>query len=65
MPKYDAKISLQGEAHRQIEIDSIVVSELREYVARIAKLYRGNSFHNFNHACRKYCGFMWLLHSHR
>ena len=51
MPSYNANVSLNPQAYRKTEIDRLVVCELREYVAGIAKMYRDNNFHNFNRKC--------------
>jgi 3'5'-cyclic nucleotide phosphodiesterase len=34
-----------------VEIDDDVLTELREYVSMISRMYRDNPFHNFDHAC--------------
>ena len=51
MPKFDAKAAHQNGQYKQIQISKIVASELSEYVAEIAAMYRSNPFHNFDHAC--------------
>jgi 3'5'-cyclic nucleotide phosphodiesterase len=37
--------------HHSIEIDPIILVELRSYVSILAELYNCNPFHNFEHAC--------------
>ena len=41
-------------ANWKVEVEQKVRSELRDYVATLGALYRGNAFHNFEHAsvCR-------------
>jgi 3'5'-cyclic nucleotide phosphodiesterase len=34
-----------------IQIEQMIVEDLRSYVMIISKMYHGNSFHNFEHAC--------------
>ena len=51
LPKFDrdqAKRRL-NQSHA-MELDSSVTSQLREYVATVASMYRQNPFHNFDHA---------------
>jgi 3'5'-cyclic nucleotide phosphodiesterase len=43
--------SSASDAEEGVEIDDDVLSELREYVCMIARMYRDNPFHNFDHAC--------------
>ncbi|CAB9503263.1 Receptor-type guanylate cyclase gcy [Seminavis robusta] len=51
MPEYNASIAACRSAHDDISVNKAVVSQLREYVGAIANMYRGNFFHNFEHAC--------------
>ncbi|GKZ01341.1 hypothetical protein MPSEU_001085100 [Mayamaea pseudoterrestris] len=51
LPHYDAKKeAIEGDWH-EIEIEPVVMGQLREYVSIIASMYRENPFHNFEHAC--------------
>jgi hypothetical protein len=55
MPTFDASSRApKGDALQLVQVDGVVVRELEEYVTAIASMYKQNSFHNFNHACRKY-----------
>jgi hypothetical protein len=48
LPKYDAKV-LPVDPN-SIEIDEVVMTQLRGYVQTIADMYNDNPFHNFQHA---------------
>jgi hypothetical protein len=50
LPKFDVRQSRKPNDYTS-EMDPIVVTQLRQVVATIACLYRGNDFHNFEHAC--------------
>ena len=62
MPEFDAETAAAIGEHKQIELNPQVISELREYVATIASLYRDNPFHNFEHACHVTMSVTKLLH---
>ena len=49
MPKFDAKNAI-GDEYKSIQIDHEIIRDLGLYVAGIAKMYRNNPFHNFEHA---------------
>lgn len=52
LPEFDPVVVIQQEEiAAEIELDDSICSQLREYVARIAALYKRNAFHNFEHAC--------------
>lgn len=52
MPKFgDHAKKAHTDDYRRIQIDDDITQELGEYVAGIAKMYRHNPFHNFEHAC--------------
>lgn len=52
MPKFgDHAKKAHTDDYRRIQIDDDIAQELGEYVAGIAKMYRHNPFHNFEHAC--------------
>ena len=49
MPKFDTKHAI-GDDYKSVQIDPDMTRELGLYVTGIAKLYRCNPFHNFEHA---------------
>ena len=49
--EFDAEAAHAVNNHETVEVDSAIVSALREFVAGIAVSYRNNPFHNFSHAC--------------
>jgi hypothetical protein len=51
LPKFDRKAAIHQKSRQEIEIDDIVVSQLRDYITVIAASYKDNPFHNFEHAC--------------
>ncbi|GKY96213.1 hypothetical protein MPSEU_000581200 [Mayamaea pseudoterrestris] len=52
LAKFDADVDIKDCDWREIEINSTVHQQLREYVSIIASMYRdSNPFHNFEHAC--------------
>ena len=51
LPKFDPFTAAHQEDHESIELDPVVVEELRQYINTISMLYKENSFHNFEHAC--------------
>ena len=50
MPVFDAKKAKKFVDPDTIELEPEVVSQLRDFVAAVASMYRGNHFHNFAHA---------------
>lgn len=51
MPRYDAKSARKLSLNDDFQVELNVKEQLREYVTRIASMYRGsNAFHNFEHA---------------
>ena len=50
LPSFDAKAASKVKGHKSIELDMVVVSQIREYVSTIASMYKNNPFHNFEHA---------------
>mmetsp|Transcript_20743 Transcript_20743/g.59114 ORF Transcript_20743/g.59114 Transcript_20743/m.59114 type:complete len:657 (-) Transcript_20743:76-2046(-) len=51
LPKIDPEDLLRiRELHVSVELDSVVMEQLRDYVTSIASFYRANAFHNFEHA---------------
>jgi len=50
LPKFDAEALKNQVKPESIVLDEAVLSQLHEYVAGIAALYRCNPFHNFEHA---------------
>ncbi|GKY96214.1 hypothetical protein MPSEU_000581300 [Mayamaea pseudoterrestris] len=51
LPRFDANADGKETEWRDLEIDSTILEQLREYVSIIASMYRDNPFHNFEHAC--------------
>jgi hypothetical protein len=51
LPKFDAKAAALRDEYKKVQISETVKAQLREYVSIIAETYRGNPFHNFEHAC--------------
>lgn len=51
MPKFDARVMDAALDSSLVEVPTNIVESLQEYVALIAKSYRDNPFHNFEHAC--------------
>jgi hypothetical protein len=51
LPKFNAKAAALRDEYKKVQISEIVKAQLKEYVSTIASTYRGNSFHNFEHAC--------------
>ncbi len=53
LPKFDAKADVRAAKTEptNVRIPLVVEEQLRSCVATIADTYRGNSFHNFEHAC--------------
>mmetsp|Transcript_18031 Transcript_18031/g.27936 ORF Transcript_18031/g.27936 Transcript_18031/m.27936 type:complete len:1210 (-) Transcript_18031:105-3734(-) len=51
MPEFDAKVASASQDSGEVEVPYDVTGKLKEYVSMIAKSYRQNSFHNFEHAC--------------
>lgn len=50
LPEFDPEAAKNQEDPDSIEIDSVALGQLREYVTMIASMYRKNPFHNFEHA---------------
>merc|ERR1712151_176844 len=50
LPEFDKKWSRRQRENLDVEIPVTVVSQLREYVTNISKMYNKNPFHNFAHA---------------
>jgi hypothetical protein len=50
LPEFDADAVRNQEDPESIELDNVVLSQLREYVVTVATMYRENLFHNFEHA---------------
>ncbi len=48
LPRFDAR--MKGLDAEKIEVPVLIQAQLREYVTRIASMYRDNPFHNFEHA---------------
>lgn len=50
-PEFDAKAAQELEDHEPVELDDIVIEQLRDFVTLIADMYSlDNPFHNFEHA---------------
>ena len=50
LPAFDRKATKRQREVDDVEIPTHVVSQLRDYISCIARLYRQNEFHNFDHA---------------
>lgn len=50
LPKFDPEVAQSEQDPQTIEIPSVVVSELRQFISTISGEYRSNPFHNFEHA---------------
>ena len=50
LPEFDRKVAKLEENPEDVEMDSVVVAQLQNYVTCIASMYRENNFHNFEHA---------------
>lgn len=62
LPTFDPQLSGQSPPKvDQIEIDSQVKEQLRNYVTAIASMYRDNPFHSYEHACHVQMAMVKLL----
>lgn len=53
LPQFDEKAAERARKYADIQIEDIVMEQLRKYVSIIASCYRTeNPFHNFQHACQ-------------
>jgi hypothetical protein len=50
LPAFDRKTVGRQLDVDLVEIPAVVLDQLKEYVKQIADMYRGNAFHNFDHA---------------
>ena len=50
LPEFDSEQAKLMSGHSSVKLDEVVEEELRDYVTCIAKMYRDNAFHNFEHA---------------
>jgi hypothetical protein len=50
LPQFDAKAARQQKNPNDIQLNPSVVSQLNDFVSRIAGMYNSNTFHNFEHA---------------
>ncbi|CAJ1940156.1 unnamed protein product [Cylindrotheca closterium] len=50
LPKFDPEVAQSEQDPHTIEIPSVVVTELRQFISTISGFYRSNPFHNFEHA---------------
>ena len=60
MPAYDARtISVMNDREyvESVYMSPKIMDDIRAYVTLIANSYNDNPFHNFEHACRKFCDF--------
>ncbi len=51
MPEFNAEVAEAALDAQLVNIPKEITSQLREYVTLIARSYRSNPFHNFEHAC--------------
>jgi hypothetical protein len=61
LPEFDSKAHRQERDSESIVLPQAAVEQLREYVARIATMYRNNPFHNFEHASHVMMSVIKLL----
>ena len=52
LPKFDCRSKVENRNRARIDIDAVVLTQLRQYVSIIATAYRDNSFHNFEVSTR-------------
>ena len=64
LPIYTAKEISKRRDPNLIELDEAVMSQLREFVATVAAMYRDNAFHNFEHASHVTASVTTLLRYH-
>ena len=50
LPEFDSKAAKRQQDPETVKVPAAVASQLRDYIAWIAKMYRPNSFHGFDHA---------------
>ena len=50
LPEYDSSIAKQRKDPETVELAENVTDQLRSFVSCVASMYRGNAFHNFEHA---------------
>jgi class 3 adenylate cyclase len=62
LPAFDPSSVPTNSEIEAVEIREEVISQLRELVTEISKLYRGNPFHNFEHASHVTMSVHKLLH---
>jgi hypothetical protein len=51
LPKFDKEAEARAKLREDVKIPSDVISQLHEVVTALAKMYKPNAFHNFEHAC--------------
>jgi hypothetical protein len=51
LPEFDNEAEARAKRRSDLKIPSNVISQLHEVVTALAKMYRPNAFHNFEHAC--------------
>ncbi len=51
VPQFSDKSSDDDVDPDSVDVGDTVQSQLRDYIAKIASMYRDNPFHNFEHAC--------------
>ncbi|CAB9514386.1 Receptor-type guanylate cyclase gcy [Seminavis robusta] len=50
LPKYSREEMAKRKGLKEVDIAPVVVDQLRDYITKVAGMYRSNSFHNFEHA---------------
>ncbi|CAB9503949.1 Receptor-type guanylate cyclase gcy [Seminavis robusta] len=50
LPEFDAKAAAKEGDPEEVQLDDRVIQQLADYVQSIARLYRANPFHNYEHA---------------
>ncbi|CAB9521868.1 Receptor-type guanylate cyclase gcy [Seminavis robusta] len=50
LPKYSREEMAKRKGLKEVDIAPVVVDQLRDFITKVAGMYRTNSFHNFEHA---------------
>jgi len=50
LPEFSREVARKQKKPERVQLDNIIVRELREYVSTICGMYKDNPFHNFEHA---------------
>jgi hypothetical protein len=63
LPEFDADAVHSQVDHVSIELDGVVLEQLRDYIVTTAAMYRENPFHNFGHASHVAMSVVKLINS--